>query len=133
MAYATRADLADRFGPDEIAQREAMLPAGALDRALGDADAEIDGYLSVRYSVPVTPVPAGLVRMAAIIARYNLLGDSATERARNDYQDVRSLLRDIQAGRAQLDGATAPASGDASAVVVSVNGRDKAFFGGVDA
>lgn len=133
MPYATRADLQDRYGLDEIGQRESMLPPGALDLALADADAEIDGYLAGRYAVPVTPAPAALVKMAAAIARYNLLGDSATERARNDYQDARALLRDIQAGRAQLDTAIAPASAESGGTVTVVNGRDKAFGGGLSA
>lgn len=131
MTYATRQDLADRYGEDEVAQRESVLPAGAVDRALGDADAEIDGYLAGRYSVPVSPVPARLTAIAAQIARYGLLGDAATEVARKGYEDARAWLRDVQSGRALVDGATALSGAEPSGTVDYVVGRDKAFPGGI--
>lgn len=131
MTYATRADLEDRFGPDEIGQRESMLPVGAVDRALADADAEIDGYLAGRYAVPMLPVPAHVLRVAVVIARYNLLGDAASERARNDYQDARTWLRDVQSGRVRLEGAATAGATAQQATITVVTGRDKAFAGGV--
>lgn len=131
MTYATRQDLADRYGEDEVAQRESALPAGATDRALADADAEIDSYLVGRYAVPVSPVPPRLVMIAAAIARYLLLGDAATEIARKAYEDARAWLREAQAGRAQVDGATALSGAAPSATVEVSNGRDKAFTGGI--
>ena len=39
MPYATRTDLEERYGADEIAQRESALQDGAIDLALADADA----------------------------------------------------------------------------------------------
>lgn len=131
MTYATRTDLEERYGVDELAQRESMLPAGAVDRALGDADAEVDGYVAAGYSVPLNPVPPNIVRVAAAIARYRLLGDAATEQARKDYEDAIRFLRDVQAGRAKLMSA-APISGNTPEATISVtNGREKAFGGGI--
>ncbi len=106
MTYATRQDLVDRYA-DDVAQRETVLPALGVDNALADADAEIDSYLGVRYAVPVSPVSASILRIACVIARYRLLGDSATDVARRDYEDARAYLRDIAAGRSQLEGAAA--------------------------
>ena len=117
MPYATRADLTDRYGDAEIEQRESALPPGAVDRALADAGAEADGYLAARYPVPVDPVPTVLTRLVCDIARYYLLGDSATEQVRDRYTDAIKSLRDISAGRMALDGATAPAGGSGSATV----------------
>lgn len=131
MTYATRTALVDRYGEDEIAQRESVLPAGAVDQALADADAEIDSYLSGRYSVPVDPAPARLAMIAAAIARYYLLGDAAGEVARKGYEDARAWLREVQAGRAQVDGASALSGAAPSATVDYVTGRDKAFSGGI--
>lgn len=102
MTYATRADLEQRYGADEVAQRESALPAGAVDRALADADALINGYLAGRYALPLSPVPQNLPQVACVVARYNLLGDAVTERARNDYTDTIAWLRDVQAGRVLL-------------------------------
>jgi phage gp36-like protein len=131
MGYATRTDMEDRFGLEEIAQRESMLPVGAVDRALADADAEIDSYLAGRYQVPVSPVPSHVVRVAAAIARYNLLGDAASDRARNDYQDARAWLREVQTGRVLLDGAALVTASAQRATIDVVTGRDKAFAGGI--
>lgn len=120
MTYATRQDLEDRYGAEEVSQRESMLPAGAVYGALADADALIDGYLASRYALPLSPVPANLVQVASSLARYTLLGDSATERARDDYKDALAWLRDVQAGRVQLQ-ATQPVPGNEPATVVMVS------------
>ena len=102
MPYATRSDLVDRSGATEIAQREKMLPQGAIDRALDDASSDIDGYLAARYAVPITPPPLSLVRLACDIARYRILGDSASENVRGRYKDAIAAVRDIGAGRSRL-------------------------------
>lgn len=132
MPYATRQNLIDRYGLDEIEQRESALPAGAVDGALADAAAEIDSYCARRYAVPLSPAPSNIVRIACSIARYNLLGEAATERARADYEDARAFLRDVQAGKALLDGAAALPSAAPAATVEIVVGRDKAFGGGMN-
>ena len=130
MTYATRTDLVERYGADEIEQRESVLPDGAVDRALADADAEIDSYVGNRYGVPLSPVPANIPRLACAIARYHLLGDAATETARKGYEDARAFLRDIQAGRALLDSAATASGAAPSARVEFVPGR-KVFHGGL--
>lgn len=126
MTYATRQDLAQHYGQDEIDQREAMLGASAVDTALTGADALIDGYLATRYSLPLTAVPANLVQFAAAIARYELLGDAATERARTDYQDAVQWLKDIAAGRALLQAAS-PVPGNAPEAMVLMTTADAVF------
>lgn len=130
MTYATRTDLEERYGALEIEQRESMLPAGAVARALADADAEIDAYLGGAYAVPLSPAPAVIVRVAAGLARYRLLGDATTEQARKDYEDAVRYLRDVQAGRASIT-ATPLAGNTADATIAVTNGRDKAFAGGI--
>ena len=102
MTYAVREDMAQRYGADEIAQRESSLDAGALDVILADADALIDGYLAGGYSLPLTPFAPKLTQVACAITRYNLLGDSVTDKARNDYTDAISWLKDVQNGVVML-------------------------------
>jgi phage gp36-like protein len=129
LVYATRLDLEQRYGADEVAQRESMLPAGAVDRMLSDADATINGYLANRYALPLSVVPDNLVQVASALARYSLLGDSAIERARDDFRDAMAWLRDVAAGRVLLQ-AVAPIPGAAPATAVimvsppSVFGRE---------
>jgi phage gp36-like protein len=116
MPYATRSDLEQRYAED-VAQRDTVLHALAVDNALADASAEIDGYLSVLYQVPVTPVPASILRVACAIARYRLLGDAATETARKDYEDATRFLRSVVDGKARVEGAAALAGADGARLV----------------
>ncbi|AKU21877.1 gp436 family protein [Massilia sp. NR 4-1] len=127
MPYATRLDMEQSFGADEIAQRESALPAGAVDKALRDASAMIDGYLAGRYGIPLSVVPANLPPMAGAIARYYLLGDAATERARNDYKDAIAWLKDVQAGRVFLQAAAAPPSNSTAAGTVMMASSTAVF------
>lgn len=131
MSYATRTDLEERYGATELTQRETVLPAGAVARALADADVEIDSYLATRYGVPMSPIPSNVTRVAAAIARYRILGDAVTDLARKEYEDARAWLKDVAAGRVQITGATPLAEAAPSATVDYVVGRDKAFTGGI--
>ena len=128
MSYATRTDLEERYGASELTQRESVLAAGAVASALADADAMIDSYCAGRYAVPLSPVPPNLPGLACAIARYIILGDSATDMARKNYEDARAYLRDVQAGRALLESA-APLAGSAPAATVEMVTRDKVFNG----
>lgn len=125
MTYATQADLVDRFGETELAQRTnrtdgLTIDTDVLGRALADADAEIDGYLATRYALPLASTPVVLVRMAADIARYRLFGDGAPDEVRNRYTDAVKLLVAISDGKVQLG--TAPlvvaSGGSGNAVAV---------------
>lgn len=126
MSYATRSDLVDRFGEDEIAQRESMLPEGAVDKALSDAVTQIDGYIAVRYPVPVTPAPEQLTRVACDLARYFLLGASATDVERAAYKDGIAMLRDLASGKMRLIGIE-PVSGGRPSAIVEYTSVDKVF------
>lgn len=128
MPYATPADLETRYGAAELG--ELTNRAGGFDpddavllAALGDASAEIDGYLATRYAVPVAPVPAVLVGAACAIARYRLRGPAGGDAVRQGYDAAIRLLRDIADGRAGLQGAAAPAVPSAGTVHVSAPDR----------
>lgn len=122
MAYASQADLETRFGTDEIVQLTNRAGGNTVDAAvvasaLAGASAEIDGYLAVRYAVPVSPVPTSLREACLSIARYKLHGKSAGETVRRDYEDAIRFLRDIADGRAALAGAAPPVTSPASGPV----------------
>jgi phage gp36-like protein len=109
LSYATLQDLIDRYGERElieVADRDEP-PAGAPDpvivqRALDDATAEVDAYLSVKYATPLVTVPNAVLSATCVISRYRLHDDKATERIRADYEDAIRWLKDIAAGRALL-------------------------------
>lgn len=130
MSYASRQQLIDAMGQEAVDQREEMLGVGAADRSLTDAAAEIDSYLCTKYTVPV-PTSDNMARIAVQIAQYRLLGDAATDRARQDYDDAIRWLKDVQAGRAAIPNAPAQASGINQVNLAElVNGRGSVFGGG---
>ena len=103
MMYASRDDLAARFGEDELVAITTGRTTGLADEerltlALRDASAEIDAYLAARYPVPLPNRPALLVGIAADIARYRLYDEDASETVRQKFEDALALLKAIAAG-----------------------------------
>ncbi len=123
MTYATQADLVERFGAQELAQRTNRVDGQSIDtvvleRAIADAAAEINGYLATRYTLPLASTPAVLVRLCADLARYQLCGDKVPESVRQRYTDAVSLLKRLATGEVQLAGVQAvPAAGGAGNAV----------------
>jgi phage gp36-like protein len=69
----------------------------------------LDSYLGNRYDVPLTgTIPARVVDLACVVARYRLHENRTPERVRQDYEDAIAFLRDVAAGRATIPGATDP-------------------------
>lgn len=133
MPYTSLSLLTDRYGLDELIQRtdKATPYTGAvveavLDRAIADADAEINGYVGTRYTLPLPePVPAVLVPIACDITRYRLYDDAVPEVVRQRYEDAVSRLKDIATGRLSLG--IDPASVTPAAGTVKVRSRDRLF------
>ncbi|HEY1136575.1 MAG TPA: DUF1320 domain-containing protein [Xanthomonadaceae bacterium] len=117
MPYATLQHLVDRFGEDELIRISDRDNTGAIDAGvvagkLADADAEIDGYLAGRYTLPLTTVPEALRRIACDVARYHLYDDRVTEAVQKRYDDAIKFLRMVAKGEVQLGvdtGGAAPA------------------------
>ncbi len=109
MPYATQQDLVDRFSEKELVQitnfddlAATTINATRLQRALDDADAEIDARLQARYALPLASVPRLLVNAACDIARYRLYDDRATDQVTRRYEDAIKLLDRIGRGELQL-------------------------------
>lgn len=105
MPYATVTDLQDRLGEPRLTQLTdlAQPPVGLVDtavaqKALDDAEAEIDGYLMGRYTLPLQPVPPVLRVHACTIAHYRLLGSAVDEATREDYKATRAYLMSVAKG-----------------------------------
>lgn len=114
MTYATLAEMITQFGEPELVQRTDRLGVGTvdtsvLDRALVDADSEIDSYLARRYTLPLASTPVLLVRLAADIARYRLYDDGVPATVRQRYEDSVSLLKRLANGDVLLVGQAAAA------------------------
>jgi phage gp36-like protein len=131
MTYATQQDLIDRFGEaqlKQVADRDGDdgLDPDVVAKALADADAEIDGYIGVRYELPLASTPARLVTIACDIAFYRLHPAGVPEDVRQRYYDARSFLLDVAKGLALLDVA-GDEPDDAGDGVVQHTGPARAF------
>lgn len=118
MPYATLQDLIDRYPERELRHltdpQAQQLDTERANQAINDATAEIDGYLAVRYLLPLQDaitnlvlIPACLVRAACDIAVYRLQTLRASDDikdARQRYEDVIKLLKAIASGDVGLAG-----------------------------
>lgn len=131
MAYSTQSDYEQRYGREELRQLTDRRNLGQIDtdvlgRAIADADAEIDSYLSVRYTTPLSPVPALITRLACDLVRYNLFEDRVTEAVRMRRDDAIGVLKQIRSG--QLDiGATGDGAQSAGAPQFTKDADDRLF------
>lgn len=124
MPYATKQDLLDREGEDMIfavadRDRDEVLDEAAIERALADASAEMDGYISRRYSLPLVTAPAWGKQICGDIAIYRLAraADALTNELRQRYEDARSFLDRVALGKVDLGlPATDEPAGDAGEV-----------------
>lgn len=102
--YCGYLDLVERFGTKELTQLTNMVgPCPAVDSAINDACSEIDGYLAVRYTLPISePTPLILKRCACELARYFLWDDNTTDHVRQRYEDAVNILKSIASGATVL-------------------------------
>lgn len=137
MSYATSQDLINRYPNRDLVQLTnedptiATINTSALQQALDDASAEIDGYLGSRFILPLSNPPEVLHRLACDVAMYRLqslrpLHDLADARRR--YDDAIAMLSKVAAGTLSLgiaaDGQdTSSAQGAESAAAVRVFNR----------
>ena len=133
MSYSTRNEVREMIKDDALnaligdsfienpEEREAFM-APLIDAAIGDADAEIDGYLAKRYAVPLTPAPKVINKFSKDIAVYNLFSrigiDESSEQKTylNRYNAAIKFLTLVAEGKVSLgvdaeDPATAAATG----------------------
>lgn len=120
MTYATKQNMIDRFDAEELERltdRDGTAGAivdSVLDRALVDADAKINSYLSGHYTLPLADTPDVLVRTAADLARFYLHKDGATDSVQKAYDHAIGFLKDVAAGRARLGDQDTPGETPAS-------------------
>lgn len=85
---------------DEVAAADAAYLR--IQKSLSDSDNDMNMYIGARYTLPLTPMPANLVRVACDVARYRLYEDHAPEEVRLRYKDSIHLLEMISQGKLPL-------------------------------
>lgn len=109
MPYALKSDIEGLYGPallDVIADRDrdGKGDKAVVDQALASASAEIDGFLSQRYTLPLDPAPAVLKQYCIDIAVYRMspTDDNRTEEMRRRYEDAIAFLTKVAEGKLGL-------------------------------
>ena len=113
MAYCAQSDILEQISETELIHLTDDADAGVVDesvleRAIADADAEIDGYCGDRYSVPFTDVPDMIRKLSVDIAVYNLFSrrQGAPEGRKQRYDDAIRFLERVADGKASVPGVT---------------------------
>lgn len=120
MTYASLNDLIERAGLDEILQvadrdEDGTPDPDVIEAALVHADNQANGYLKVRYSLPLAAVPDLLRTWCVAIARYYLHRDGPPDYVVRDWKAADQALKDMARGLIDLpvaEGETPPAAGD---------------------
>lgn len=98
--YVTDKDFERAFGESELSE---LLAAGhGFTEIEAAAASTIDGYIGVRYALPLAAVPELVKGWALDITRYRLWDEAAPDEVRRRYEDALDQLRDLAAGRLAL-------------------------------
>lgn len=135
MAYATYDDLVAKYGEDFVLLCFDRIGIGSPDEAtvnanLADASALIDSYLTIRYDVPIDPVPPILLAICRDIAVYYGSPDYAsglTDEKRRRYEDARAWLQSVKDGDADLGGTDETAAPADSRSIVRMSTQPTLF------
>lgn len=121
MPYATKQDIIDQYGENELIisadhDLDGIADADVVDRALSGASDEIDTYLVGRYPLPLATVPPILKPLCIDIALYKMsTGTAVTDEKRRRYDDAVKLLTKIAEGKLTF-GLEKPPAGASGAV-----------------
>lgn len=123
MAYSTLADLKKYLDPQQTIElsdddKDGSADTEVIDEVIAAADADIDMYLSNRYTTPFsTPVPQVVKKLSAKMAIYYLWlrrkEAEVPEKWATEYTNMLELLREIARGEITLgDVASGSVKGD---------------------
>ncbi len=98
--------LGDEYIEDLEERKEKLVPLA--EKAIEEADAEINGYLAKRYSIPLSPVPKILNKFSVDVAVYNLVSRRGIDESDREktvltrYQSVIRFLTAVAEGKLAL-------------------------------
>lgn len=119
MSYATLENLIERYGErmlvnltDRGEMATGLIDLPTVDRALADTDAMIDGYLAVRYALPLAEVPPLVADLAQAIALWKLHPAGVDPKIEEDYKQALRSLEGLSRGLIRLSVAGAEPAGN---------------------
>ena len=124
--YATLDDLKKQLPEDVLMALTDDGGSGVIDTAVTDAaletaEVEIDGYLGGRYTLPLSPLPEVIIKVAVDIAIYNLYArrQGPPEHWQKRYDNTIRFLVKIAGGQISLGVGDPVAPAAAEAMVTS--------------
>lgn len=127
--YLTIAEMVEAFGYEELVRLTDELGTRRIDKArliaaIMSAQAEADGYLASRYTVPLTaPIPLLLKNAVRDRARFKLYNQEAPEGVKTAAADALRTLRDLATGTMKLPQAETPPATSSDPVMWHSGGR----------
>lgn len=134
MAYCTLMDIKKLLAEDIIIQLTDddnlhVVNDAAVAEAIASADAEIDGYCAVKYTVPFANVPAIIKALSIDISIHNLYKRrTVPERIETAYDKAIAKLKDISRGLVSLGEDPPPASSAAADGAACSNSAGERIF-----
>ena len=112
MSYSTKDDILLQIDEETLINLTDDDDSGTIDdnvvnRAIADADALIDSYLSSRYAIPLLSAPAIIKNISVDIAIYNLYSrrtDTIPDIRKDRFTNALKYLQDITNGKIALQG-----------------------------
>jgi phage gp36-like protein len=111
MAYCTQSDLITMIPLKELAELTAdsgdTPDSEVVNEAINRADAEIDAYLGMRHTLPLSPLPDQVKGLSIDMALYHLYSrrSVAPTVRRQKYEAAVAFLKLLAAGEAVLEDA----------------------------
>ena len=119
MAYCTVGEVLDMLKADmmnviigddyiEDEQERIKVITPLAEQAVGDAEAEIDGYLAKRYKVPFVKTPQVINKFAKDIALYNLVSRKGIDESEREktyltrYNSAITFLTKVAEGKIDI-------------------------------
>ena len=108
--YSSLTDLEKRLEPETLAaladdDKDGAADTDVVNAAIDDADSEIDSYLRVRYTLPLSSTPDVIKSLSCAIAIYNLFlrrRETVSEEHQKRYEWAVSLLEKIAEGKIDI-------------------------------
>ena len=109
MAYCTQSDLLTMIPVKELAELTAdsgdTPDSEVVDEVIHRADAEIDAYLGMRYTLPLSPLPDQVKGLSIDMALYHLYSRRSVVPTvrRQKYEAAVAFLKLVAAGESVLE------------------------------
>lgn len=134
--YLSIIEFVERFGLEEVVRMTDSDGSGRIDRAmlvraLGDAQAQADAYISAVYRVPLSQIPSIVAMTIADLARARLYPRGAPDGIDAASKAAIRFLERVESGKSRLGIPEAPTAAPSSNPVMFVPGR-RAYPNGLD-